>query len=154
MSLWALNEVRIFRSFLPHIHSHFVYLFFPILVLDIYSVYATANRTHHAPLVAIQTRNRSRVTPYIPMRSLMAFVACSGNRVVPGSSCSIDVLCTWTACAPTGAQDTGNATPAKCRSRGLPVVQPYGLLVHPVSIGSLPEQLCCTSRGNFVLLRS
>jgi hypothetical protein len=61
-------------------------------------------RTHHAPVVAIQNRNRSRVAPYIPMRSLMAFVAGSDDCVVPGSSCSIDVLCTWAACAPTGAQ--------------------------------------------------
>ncbi|KAJ7821804.1 hypothetical protein B0H13DRAFT_2377095 [Mycena leptocephala] len=34
----------------------------------------------------------------------MAFVAGSGNCVAPGSSCSIDVLCTWAACAPTSAQ--------------------------------------------------
>jgi hypothetical protein len=87
--------------FLSHIHSHFIYLFSPILVLDIYSVYATANCTHRAPLVAIQTRNRSRVALHIPMCSIMAFVVGSGK---PGSSCRIDMLCTWAACAPTGAQ--------------------------------------------------
>ncbi|KAJ7839756.1 hypothetical protein B0H13DRAFT_157004 [Mycena leptocephala] len=78
--------------------------FLSCFVLDIYSAYATVNRTHHAPLVAIQNRNRSRVAPYMPMRSFMAFVAGSGNCGVPGSSCSIDVLCTWAACAPTGAK--------------------------------------------------
>jgi hypothetical protein len=50
--------------------------------------------------------------------------------------------------------DTGNATPAKCRSRGLPVPQAYGLLVHTTPVGGLPERLYCTDCGNFVLLRS
>jgi hypothetical protein len=45
--------VRIFR-FLSSPHSLPLHLsFLACFVLDIYSVYATANRTHHAPLVAI-----------------------------------------------------------------------------------------------------
>jgi hypothetical protein len=93
-SLWALNGVRFFRSFPPHFHSHFISHFSPVLIWT----FIMSMRTAH-PLS--QTRSRSRVAPYIPMRSLI--VAGDGNCVVPGSSCSSDVLCTW-ASAPTGAQ--------------------------------------------------
>jgi hypothetical protein len=92
-SLWALNGVRFFRSFPPHFHSHFISHFSLVLIWTFITSMRTAHPSEPQPCRALHPD----AFPY-------GFVAASGNCVVPGSSCSVDVVWTWAACAPTSAK--------------------------------------------------
>jgi hypothetical protein len=88
-SLWALNEVRIFRSFPPHIHPHFIYLFSPRSSLGHLFCLSTANRMPHPSYSDLGSkaqlfRRMVLTTAWIaaPSRGVTGALVCAG--LVPG----------------------------------------------------------------------